>query len=260
MHHAHRLIRALLVVALPLLAAAGALVGAAAPADAQARTSVYGVITVAYQYRDGTISVEGYAFDRNHPTKTTAVCIVVDGACKRIIYPHYPSPYFDKAHHITGPHRFHVFIGAQRPGAPLVLRTHAAHPVRLAAHFVDSPGMRIVSVARRFVGHARYTYGGASPRSGFDCSGYVMYAYQQANVADLPHQSEQQRHVAYMHHITRAQARPGDLVFYFDGGGGAFHVAIYAGHGYQYSAADPADGIRYQPIWSSNVEFRTDWH
>ena len=40
----------------------------------------------------------------------------------------------------------------------------------------------------------------------------------------------------------------------------AYHVAVYAGHGHQYAAATPADGVRYQPIWSRNVEFRTDWH
>ncbi len=40
----------------------------------------------------------------------------------------------------------------------------------------------------------------------------------------------------------------------------AYHVAIYAGHGWQYAAADPQDGIRYQRIWTVAVEFRTDWH
>ena len=40
----------------------------------------------------------------------------------------------------------------------------------------------------------------------------------------------------------------------------AYHVAIYAGHGYQYAAATPRDGVRYQAIWSRDVVFGTDWH
>jgi cell wall-associated NlpC family hydrolase len=62
-----------------------------------------------------------------------------------------------------------------------------------------------------------------------------------------------------MHAIKRSKALPGDLVFYL-GGGGAYHVAIYAGHGKQVSAADPAEGIKYQRIWGRNVQFRTNWH
>ena len=121
------------------------------------------------------------------------------------------------------------------------------------------PGARIVAVAKRYVGHARYVEGGATPRHGFDCSGYTKYVYQHAHVRRLPHNAEAQRHVHGMRRISRAKARPGDLIFYLSGGY-AFHVAIYAGHGMQYAAATPRDGIRYQHIWSRRVEFRTTWH
>jgi cell wall-associated NlpC family hydrolase len=127
------------------------------------------------------------------------------------------------------------------------------------AHSTVSPGTRIVRIARRYVGHARYVEGGASPKRGFDCSGYTRWVYSHARVATLPHNAEAQRHVKHMHKISRKAARPGDLIFYFSGRS-AYHVAIYAGHGRQYAAATPRDGIRYQAIWSTNVEFRTDWH
>jgi cell wall-associated NlpC family hydrolase len=122
-----------------------------------------------------------------------------------------------------------------------------------------SAGTRIVQIAKRYVHHARYVYGGASPRRGFDCSGYVKYVYKKAHVARLPHNAQAQRHARHMHQVSRRHARPGDLVFYLSGHH-AYHVAIYAGHGRQYSAATPRDGIRYQKIWSRHVEFRTDWH
>ena len=62
-----------------------------------------------------------------------------------------------------------------------------------------------------------------------------------------------------MHQISRDSARPGDLIFYLSGGS-AYHVAIYAGNGKQYAATVPGEKIQYQSIWSSAIEFRTDWH
>ncbi len=120
-------------------------------------------------------------------------------------------------------------------------------------------GARIVAVAKRYVGKARYREGGSSPKRGFDCSGYTAYAYRTAKVATLPHNAESQRHARRMHRISAKKARPGDLVFYLSGGR-AYHVAIYAGRHMQYAAATARDGVRYQHVWSSHVEYRTDWH
>lgn len=139
-------------------------------------------------------------------------------------------------------------------GPALAHASAARHPAGK-----PSPGTRVVRIARQYVGHTRYVEGGDSPKHGFDCSGYTRWVYAHANVARLPHNAEAQRHVRHMHRIARTAARPGDLVFYLSGRT-AYHVAIYAGHGRQYAAATPRDGIRYQPIWSRNVEFRTDWH
>jgi len=82
-----------------------------------------------------------------------------------------------------------------------------------------------------------------------------MYSYAHANVASLPHQSESQR--LMFRQIPRSAALPGDLIFY---GQPAYHVAIYAGGNMQYSATDPAEGVRYQAIYSSDVTFGTIWH
>jgi cell wall-associated NlpC family hydrolase len=142
-------------------------------------------------------------------------------------------------------------------GATLLSVTVVAGPAD--AHRAPGPGARIIAVAKRYVGHARYVEGGATPRHGFDCSGYTMFAYAKAKVRRLPHNAEAQRRLHGMHRITRSHARPGDLIFYLSGNY-AYHVAIYAGHGMQYAAATPRDGIRYQHIWSSHVEFRTSWH
>jgi cell wall-associated NlpC family hydrolase len=135
-----------------------------------------------------------------------------------------------------------------------VAATGVVAPAALATAAKPSASARIVSIAKRYVGHARYVEGGASPRHGFDCSGYTKYVYAKARVATLPHNAEAQRHMRGMHHVSKKSRRVGDLIFYMSGGH-AYHVAIYAGHGEQYAAATPRDGIRHQKIWSSNVRY-----
>lgn len=236
-----------------LTVAAGALV---APQPGAASASAYsGRLRTAYQHRDGSISVVGYAYDHRDTAASVRVCLAVAGRCVRTVRADLPSKGFDTGKHIGGRHRFAVTLPGQRPAVRIALRTAGRV---LATRRADSPGARAVRIAKRYVG-ARYREGGASPRGGFDCSGFTMYVYNRADIAQLPHNAQTQRSAAHMHRITRAQALPGDLVFYLSGGS-AYHVAIYAGHGYQYAAATPRDGVRYQAVWSSDVVFGTDWH
>ena len=69
-----------------------------------------------------------------------------------------------------------------------------------------------------------YVWGASGPDS-FDCSGLVVWAYARAGVS-LPRTSRGQH--ATLRPITRAELRPGDLVF---AGSPVHHVAIYLGDG-----------------------------
>lgn len=143
---------------------------------------------------------------------------------------------------------------------PVLTAPSAAAPAASAAraqHRIP-PGRRIMRIARSLVGD-RYTYGGASPRTGFDCSGLTKYVYARARVARLPHNAEAQLLMRQMRRIRPSKARPGDLVFYMRGGS-AYHVAIYAGHHTQIAAATPRQGVVHQIVWSRRVQYRTDWH
>jgi cell wall-associated NlpC family hydrolase len=84
-------------------------------------------------------------------------------------------------------------------------------------------GRRVVSYARRFLG-IRYSYGGSTPRTGFDCSGLVRFVYGHFGIA-LPHSSWAD--LDHGHRIRRGLLRAGDLVFFY----GASHVGIYVGDG-----------------------------
>ncbi len=83
-------------------------------------------------------------------------------------------------------------------------------------------GSRAVSVAMSFLG-TPYVWGGAAP-GGFDCSGLVMYSFDQLGVS-LPHSTYAMWN--YGIPVPEDQLEPGDLVF-FDGLG---HVGLYIGGG-----------------------------
>ena len=73
----------------------------------------------------------------------------------------------------------------------------------------------------------KYKYGGSSPETGFDCSGFVRYVFQQAASLTLPHSTHALSQLGQI--IPLEQLKPGDLVF-FDTLKSAFsHVGIYLG-------------------------------
>jgi cell wall-associated NlpC family hydrolase len=97
------------------------------------------------------------------------------------------------------------------------------HTHRRRHHHVRRPtlGKRVVRYARRFIG-VPYSYGGSSPRYGFDCSGFVRYVWGHFGIS-LPHSSYAD--MARGRAIPRRYLKPGDLVFFAGGG----HVGIYIG-------------------------------
>ena len=97
----------------------------------------------------------------------------------------------------------------------------------------------------------RYRWGGTSPSTGFDCSGYVDYVFRR-NGHSLPRTAS--GIYASVQHISRSQARPGDLVF-FHSGASIYHVGIYAGGGTLYHASRPGHPTARTRIWTSNVYF-----
>lgn len=105
-------------------------------------------------------------------------------------------------------------------------------------------GARVVDYAKRFRG-IPYVYGGSTPRSGFDCSGFVRYVYAHFGI-DLAHSTYAQ--FSRGRHVSRSALRPGDLVF-FDGLG---HEGIYIGNGRFIHA--PHSGTRVR------IEQFTGWY
>ena len=116
-----------------------------------------------------------------------------------------------------------------------------------AEALTDEEFAAIYKEAQKYVG-TPYVWGGSTPETGFDCSGYVCWVYNQngynvgrTTANGLWNKSQ---------HISEAEAKPGDLVF-FEGTydtPGKSHVGIYLGNGMMVSAVDP---IKYANIHSS---------
>ena len=74
----------------------------------------------------------------------------------------------------------------------------------------------------------KYKWGGSSPESGFDCSGFVRYVFQQAANLTLPHGARAISQIGQT--VTQPELQPGDLVFFNTLRSTFSHVGIYIGN------------------------------
>ena len=104
---------------------------------------------------------------------------------------------------------------------------------------------RVVPAAEHYIG-VPYRYGGSSPESGFDCSGFVQYVYGSQGV-DLPRTSRQMAGVGTAVDPSTRSMVIGDLML-FSQGGRISHVAIYAGNGRFIHSSSSGNGVRYDEL------------
>ena len=146
--------------------------------------------------------------------------------------------------------RPYLFNGGLPPGGSDGSGTPGIDYTVPAEALTDSEFAAIYEEAKKYVG-TPYVWGGSTPETGFDCSGYVCWVYNQngydvgRTTANGLWQKSQ--------HISEAEAKPGDLVFFkgtYDTPGMS-HTGIYLGNGMMVSAGDP---IKYANIHSSYWE------
>ena len=108
----------------------------------------------------------------------------------------------------------------------------------------------IIATAKQYLG-VKYQWGGTTPQTGFDCSGYVSYVFAQNGIS-LPRVSRDQYKVGTS--VAFADLQRGDLVFFsFSGDGIVSHVGIYLGEG-QFINASSSKGVTVYvigPYWKS---------
>jgi len=102
-----------------------------------------------------------------------------------------------------------------------------------------------------------YIWGAETPGVGFDCSGFVSYAYASARIT-IPRGVADIRAVATV--ITADEALPGDILYWPPGSTSATgpngHVALYAGPGLRLDANHRGDVVNIRAIYGSPIYLR----
>ena len=106
----------------------------------------------------------------------------------------------------------------------------------------SSNGSVIVATAKKYLGY-KYVYGGSSPSTGFDCSGFTSYVFKQHGIT-LSRTSAGQYSNGVA--VSRSNLQPGDLVMF--GKSSITHVAIYIGGGQIIHASTPSTGVRIDSL------------
>lgn len=99
---------------------------------------------------------------------------------------------------------------------------------------------RLMREATKYIGRA-YVWGGSTPTTGFDCSGFVCWSYTQSGVYNLPRTTAQEIYNQCVK-LPKEEAVAGDLVFFtrtYETSKTVTHIGIYIGNGRMLHCGDP---------------------
>ena len=113
----------------------------------------------------------------------------------------------------------------------------------------DEKFRKMITEAEKYLGYP-YVWGGSSPSTSFDCSGFVSYVFTNSGVCNMGRLTAQGIYDICMP-VSPEEARPGDIIFFtgtYDAGEPVTHVGIYAGDGQMIHCGNP---IQYTSINSA---------
>jgi hypothetical protein len=112
----------------------------------------------------------------------------------------------------------------------------------------------LITEAEKYLGYP-YVWGGSSPSTSFDCSGFVCYVLKNSGYYDISRTTAQGIY-NQSEHISASEARAGDIIFFtgtYASGNPVTHVGIYVGDGQMIHCGNP---IKYSsintPYWQSH--------
>ena len=113
----------------------------------------------------------------------------------------------------------------------------------------DATVQALMEEAAKYLGYP-YVWGGSSPSTSFDCSGFVCWVFTNSGVHSLPRTTAQGIYDQCTP-VSAADAKAGDIIFFtgtYNSGGAVSHVGIYCGNGVMIHCGDP---IKYASINTS---------
>ncbi|MBQ8162036.1 MAG: C40 family peptidase [Clostridia bacterium] len=137
---------------------------------------------------------------------------------------------------ITSAGKTNIKVGGVKSRNKLLKYTIPEMLLRLDPNFLS-----LMVEAEKYIGYP-YVYGGSSPETGFDCSGFVCWVFNQSGVFETRRLGAQGLY-SLCTDVPREEAIPGDLVFFEKTMGadvkGITHVGIYVGNNMMIHAGDP---------------------
>lgn len=113
----------------------------------------------------------------------------------------------------------------------------------------DATFAKLINEAEKYLGYP-YVFGGSSPSTSFDCSGFVCWVYTHSGVHNLPRTTAQGIYNQCTR-VSASEAKPGDLVFFqgtYNAGKTVTHIGIYVGQNRMLHCGSP---IQYTSIDTS---------
>lgn len=118
----------------------------------------------------------------------------------------------------------------------------------------DEKYLKLITEAKKYIGMP-YVWGGSTPETSFDCSGYVCWALNETGLAAVGRTNAQGLYDV-SERIEKEDIRPGDLVFFegtYSAAWPVTHVAIYVGNQYMLHAGKPIGYSRMDtPYWQEH--------
>ena len=126
-----------------------------------------------------------------------------------------------------------VLLGSLQMGPAFAQSSTAFESESLPKSFASTVSSAVVDKTETLINNAmqligvRYRWGGNTPQSGLDCSGFVRYVFNDTFGFLLPRKSAQMSKVGLQ--IGKEELQPGDLVFFNTMRHAFSHVGIYVG-------------------------------
>ena len=112
----------------------------------------------------------------------------------------------------------------------------------------------MIAEAEKYLGYP-YVWGGSSPSTSFDCSGFVCWVINHSGVGSVG-RTTAQGIFNYTTPIAPGEAKPGDIIFFtgtYDSGSAVSHVGIYVGNGMMIHCGNPISYASVNtPYWQSH--------
>ena len=188
----------------------------------------------------GQQTLESYTYEEDVPYEYTICNVTLEN------YDLSHTPVISMSHHTMGMYALYMATHGNMEGI-----FHGKYAVPLKDPYIydipqetldaDPIFARLMEEANKYVGYP-YVWGGASPETSFDCSGFVSYVYTASGVYNTGRLGARGLH-SLCRMVSEDEVKPGDLVFFAGTMGdkvdGITHVGIYVGNHHMIHCGSP---------------------